>query len=519
MSKVVGDHLLCVADEIVFQHDYQGTTYVVACRIADGSIVDYLTLTGANATTVILSALGDLTAGRTWKELVAVMGSYVDLGVISVSDYTDLQIIGKWVCQANLGQSWIVNSDQGAGNTEIEIHGGHVDANKVNQNADMSCIYFVLCTYCWVHHVKVAGGNRVTAARGEGVELRECSYCYVLDCEVYSSDYDNIKLSSSEDCIVANNICRNDDTANGQLQIAHGGNNIVADNNCYSTGQTDKGITIAHGGCHDNIVMGNGFYGAYNFGIFINSVTGGTEHNIITDNHVENCSRGIHSQGASGEFSEHVFITGNYIKACGSGIRLEYMQYSWIAYNFLVDGTARGIRIENTCTSIRFGPHYIYNQGGGIVTDNGVNTEWPSVTMQFALYGDGATIETDGILVDAANEWGLAQIFMPWEAHTIVKLEISGRSVVAEGDGMLLELRTNAGADNEPSNTHTETVTVISTTLNFAANDIIRWLRSSDVITAIKGGDSLSVRCVHAAAVAPDCATNVDLRNLTVYYI
>jgi parallel beta-helix repeat protein len=509
------------ASVIVYQHIFNGVVYVVAARQGDRGwvLVDHRTLTGANATLVINAGLAALAAGRTWKELAVIMGNYVDLGIISAASYTELEIIGKWMCQANLGQSWIVNSDQVGGNTEIEVHGGHVDANKANQNADMSCIYFVLCTSCWIHHVKVAGGNRVGADRGEGVELDQCSYCYVVDCEVYNSDYDNIKLRTSNYCVVANNTCRGDGTGNGQLQVAYGANNIFANNNCYSDPTTIKGITVGHGGCDDNIVMGNGFYGTHTWAIHVNGIDGGTEHNMIIGNYVEGSSRGIMLEGVAANLNEHVFIIGNFIKGCGTSIRLEYTQYSYVAYNFLVDGTAQGIYVENTCTSVRFGPHYIYNQAGTIVTDNSTTTEWPSVTMQTGLYGDGATVGTMGVLVDAGVEWALAQLQVPWEAHALVKIVIHAVSTVAEADGMRAELRINAGADNEIFNTHTETVTITSSTLNFAINDIIRWVRSSAVVTAIKGGDNLSVRVIYAPISGVDIATNCSFRTVTIYYI
>jgi len=43
MSKVVGDHLLCTSDAIMFKHTYAGTTYVVGARIADGTLIEYVT--------------------------------------------------------------------------------------------------------------------------------------------------------------------------------------------------------------------------------------------------------------------------------------------------------------------------------------------------------------------------------------------------------------------------------------------------------------------------------------------
>jgi len=43
MSKVVGDHLLCTADAVMFKHTYAGTTYVVGARIADGTLIEYVT--------------------------------------------------------------------------------------------------------------------------------------------------------------------------------------------------------------------------------------------------------------------------------------------------------------------------------------------------------------------------------------------------------------------------------------------------------------------------------------------
>ena len=523
MSKVVGDHLLCEANVLVFQHIYQGVTYVAAARINDATLVDYRQLTGANATTVILAAFAALSVGRTWKEKVTVKGDYTDLGVISIpASYTWLEVIGHLKAQAALNTNFIVNAVAAA--TEIEISGGFIDSNQANQAADMSTIYINSCTYTWVHHVKVLCGVRPAAVRGCAIEFyTNCHYSIMSNCDAYGAvngGYDNLKIVTSNFCIIIGNTVRDGNANGNDIQISVGCSNCtIANNVCADQAQGSAGIRIAHGGSTGNVVIGNVLYNL-SYSIVFNGITGGMNNCLVIGNIMRVHTRGIWLTGDATNYPYECSFIGNHMTAGTTGIRVDFGQYNYFAYNTITDESAASTAIMLAAGTIgnKFGPHFIRNKTT-LLSDAGTNNQFPSITMQLGLFGGGATSETSGILIDAATEYAMAQMFIPHEANGLVKIQISAHANVLEADGMQLEIRVNAGDDNEPFNTHTETVTNTSTTLNFASGDIIRWSWSDATINAIKGGDDLTVRVIFAPASGVNINTNAWMRTLTVYYL
>jgi hypothetical protein len=317
MSKVVGDHLLCAADEIVFQHVYQGATYVVACRIADGTIVNYLTLTGANATVVILAAIADLTAARTSPEKVVAMGAYTDLGQIAIPSYTELEIIGKWTCQANLGTSFIVNSDQVGGNREIFIVGGHIDGNGANQNANMNTINFVNVADSVIRDCRLGGARRVDA-EGETVKLEGCTRVIVEGNSFYTAiwGYDSIKVRlNSRYCVIANNVI--DETNGGtscgiQLATITDGYNVVIGNTIYGTGGAAVRSGIKMHSADKNLIIGNTIYNVPSYGVCL---IANSSNNLIIGNFVSvsNVVAGLGIEATDSENAYDNVFRDNYV--------------------------------------------------------------------------------------------------------------------------------------------------------------------------------------------------------------
>lgn len=502
------------AQVIVYQHTFGGVVYVVAARQGDRGwvLVDHRTLTGANATIVIQAANNALTVGRTSKEKVTVKGAYVDLAQITYPSYIEFELIGKLTALANLGVNFLIANQA----TEIEIHGGHVDANKENQNVDMGTIVLTSVTYAWIHHVRVRGGQSIIGVEGDGIKFSSCTDGIISDCDCYSADFDNIGLLSSSRIVIIGNQLRDPGENDVQLVLSCD-SNIIADNSCYDDATSGQfGIAICQGNSSANVVIGNNVY-THSFGYGTNAINGGSEYNLFIGNFAYSCTRGFTIGGAVAEHSEFTFIIGNTLRNCGTGIRLELSDYAWVNGNYIIDCTV-AIIIDAGSTGNRFGPQYIYNCAT-IVTDNGTGTQFPSLTMALAVYGAGATSETQGILINAATEYALASMIIPFEAHCLVKIVVSAVAVPAEADGMQLEVRTNAGGENEAFNTHASTAALTSTTLNFAANDIIRWTQTAAAVTAIKGGDDLNVRVVYSVAVGADIATNAWMRTVTIYYI
>lgn len=183
-------------------------------------------MTGANATTVINAACNALTPGRTWEETVIVKGRYVDLGQIVLPSYIILEIHGYWEAQDALNTHLITNSDHAGGNIDITIQYGHVNANKENQTADMSCIYLEKVTRPNVFFMKVRGGMRVATTHGSGIVFWECIWGKIVANHCYEADYDNIKVrGGSTRCLVANNTCR--DSGTTAIQVSSDGTEHV----------------------------------------------------------------------------------------------------------------------------------------------------------------------------------------------------------------------------------------------------------------------------------------------------
>jgi hypothetical protein len=381
VSKVVGDHLLCEADVLVFQHVYQGVTYAVAARVDDATLVDYRQLTGANATTVILAAFADLTAGRTWKEKVVIMGNYVDLGQLALPNYIVVEIIGYLKARNALNTHFITNDNPAGGNVDITIIGGHVDANKENQAADMSCIHLENVARPEVCFVKVRGGKRVTASHGEGICFWGCTSGKIIGNHCYEAYYDNIKVrGASTDCVVVGNTTR-DSEAGAGIQISSAGTerNVIANNTLRESVTTLTNALKIHY-ADNNIIIGNVIYA-------INpvSILDDAHFNHFVENYIYQitdaaavCCINLQTVGA-GKPSYNDFHSNYFFNIRKDGVDVtngtgnvfedNYLQFSTggaIRYGFYLTGGSTNSRVtKNTIVGVPA------NQG---VVDAGVNS-------------------------------------------------------------------------------------------------------------------------------------------------
>ena len=509
---------------LVFVANVKGANYICAAHGGQRGwiLVAYLPLTGANATTVINAAFAALTAGRTSKESVVVRADLSDLGVISIpASYTKLEVIGSLRAQAALNTNFIVNAVAAA--TEIEISGGFIDSNQANQAADMSTIYIHACTYTWVHHIKALCGVRPTAVRGCAIEFdTNCHYSIMSNCDAYGAvngGYDNLKIISSNFCIIIGNTVRDGNANGNDIQIASCNYCTVANNICADQTQVSSGVRVAHAGQTGSVVIGNVFYNI-GFCIVFNGITGGMNNCLAIGNIGRTVGRGIWLLGDAANYPSECSFIGNHFTNSTFTIVVDFGQYNYFAYNTITQEQYASTAISLAAGTVgnKFGPHFIRNKTT-LVSDAGTNNQFPSITMQFALFGGGATSENSGIYINAATEYAMAQMFIPYEANGLVTMQVSAHSNVAEADGMQLEVKVNAGDDNEQFNTHTEDVTRTSTTLNFANGDIIRWRWSTAVINAIKGGDDLTVRVIYAPVAGANINTDAWMRTLTVFYL
>lgn len=132
--------------------------------------------TSTVADTVIENAMNGLTLGRTWKETVKVLGSFLLTDEISIPSYVSLDLSDATLKTAN---STSINILQNSGDVEIEVVGGNLDGNKANNpvggNPDLqNGIRFV----------------SITSLRLENVNVTNCPYdgVYLNSISVFSSD-------------------------------------------------------------------------------------------------------------------------------------------------------------------------------------------------------------------------------------------------------------------------------------------------------------------------------------------
>jgi hypothetical protein len=134
--------------------------------------------------------------------------------------------------------------------------------------------------------------------------------------------------------------------------------------------------------------------------------------------------------------------------------------------------------------------------------------------------GTGAVVSTNGISVNAAGEIAATWFEMPPDASEIVRITVRSRSNVAEADGMVSDFYINAGAENQPENTHSKHWDdEVSNTTNFAVADIVEWVLTDTVLGNISAGDSCDFYAFGNVAVAPDAATDTRFRSILVEYV
>lgn len=317
------------ASVTVYRASFSGVNYICAARFGDRGwvLISYLPLTGANATTVINAALAALTAGRTWKEKVFVIGIYSDLGQLIAYSYTILEVHGRLTARVDLNTSLIVNNDPAGGNIDIEICGGIYDMNRLNQTGDCSTIFLNNVDYPWVHHCRVFGGRRTVSVRGEGIEFYNCRKGIIANNQCHEADHDTIKLRyNCSLCTVANNTCisGNEPQESSGIQFGAGVADCVAFGNTVDCqgGVNARGMKL-HNVSH-NIYVGNTIL---NTGIrAIDIITAGagevTSGNIILGNIINNNNTaiGILYYGP-GSIDRNV-IMGNVIRRATTAIYL-----------------------------------------------------------------------------------------------------------------------------------------------------------------------------------------------------
>lgn len=347
-------------------------SYLIRNKAGTYEVLDdrHVEHSSADLATEINWALANLSAGRTWKEKVFVkVDAETGVDQIVIPSYSILELQGKLTAKTNLNKSLVVNSDQMAGNTDITLTGGHYDANKENQTADMSCIFFDTVTRPECYNLIVRGGTRPDAvARGEGIEFYESTYGKIMQNYCYEAYYDNIKVrGGSTYCTVANNTCVNSETKGGiQVSSAAGGTryiNVVANVIYQNVHALDNCIRL-HGSDHVNVVA-NTMYAHHSTAIqiidsfaILNVIKG----NIITTDHGTGIDLGQTSDPTYNEIVDNTItiLTGG---AGSHGIVIDYGDYNTVKGNDIygANNLDIGIELSNTATNNNIGFNELHN--------------------------------------------------------------------------------------------------------------------------------------------------------------
>jgi len=158
------------------------------------------------------------------------------------------------------------------------------------------------------------------------------------------------------------------------------------------------------------------------------------------------------------------------------------------------------------------------------VDDGGTDTILPTITAPFVIGStyNPITGEIQGWNITIGGDYASTAIVLPEEVHQVIRFKIYGASWIAELHNMTLQIEINGASSNEPFNTENIAIaTLNSTTLNFAAHDVIYWTIDANDdadVDDLVGGDSLQIIIFHDAASGGACATNMAVRDIIIEY-
>jgi len=179
------------------------------------------------------------------------------------------------------------------------------------------------------------------------------------------------------------------------------------------------------------------------------------------------------------------------------------------------------VTVDSACVSCSVQHNLLGNPFCGTpFSDLGVNTQLAHVTVPFV---DGKDPQDSGFLVDSTNggdDFARAYTMLPVEVQQIVRAKVYARSVVAEVHSMEADFTIYGAADNEAYTTHNGSAASLgSTSVNFAADDVVYWTLTAAGLLAMLGKDSVQVKVDYAAADGNNCATAAYFRTVEIEYV
>jgi len=357
---------------------------------------------------VIQSALNSLTAGRVWKERVALRGTFILDNRIQLSSYTILDMTEAYIKLKDNAQLPLVEWRPGqpeeyrlapliyaTDETDIEILGGILDGNRLNQNQvdkwgtprhvaiGLRCCENVRCCgvrvksfasggiWCKFYEgyagditgVKIVENCVVEDCGYEPIAMTDNKYCIVRNCYVKDSFVPggdtwnhNITFERSKHCIAVGNVLRN-------LPSGTTGTNVAAIKvdgwDVSVIGNTIDWITECDGTCR---------------GIFAWQGSANPDRVgrvVIQGNTIKmNGGLGIYFEAESGYEIGSIVVTGNSVYLARHGIGLNYTKYCVVSKNILSGCSTSGVKLNRVYNSLFLGNVVLGNKWYGIYINN-----------------------------------------------------------------------------------------------------------------------------------------------------
>lgn len=473
MSHVAASQIYDV-EALVFKHSYLGTSYVAAVRIDGGEwkLISYLPLSPANNITVINQAIVALTAGRTWKEKVQVLGNYTISASITIStSYTILEG-GKYTLSDGVNDDVIVVGPA----TDVEVRSVEIDGNAANQASD---------DY-------------------SGIRLRNVTDGLVEECKIYNCRRLGITTYNCNRCTIFNNIIHDiyDVAAPDKGYGIFMWGTVVGDSQYNEIiGNTIYNILLDGIGCHQqqyNIIADNNIYNVDTYGIPLAD----SHHNVIVGNQLTNCQYGIILMAPTPTYN---VIVGNDVDAATKAYGINIAgNYNTVSGNNVYNFDYRGISFvggnENViCDNTIFGVTYatcVYGTGNfNILSGNTIHGgRGPGIHIN----GGDDNIVVDNILNDTAKYHASAITLANAD-----RTKVRNNKIIGHGVGSYYAIDIDANCDSTEVFGNDFVGTFPSGIINdLGTNTKMPWLWAGLADTNVYIGDFPAVELTNGAAVS-----------------
>ncbi|MBW2560137.1 MAG: right-handed parallel beta-helix repeat-containing protein [Deltaproteobacteria bacterium] len=230
----------------------------------------HIDVRGTDAATVINKVFALLTPGRTAKEKVVLKGSFELSGPLEIPSFTVLDLRNASLKLADGADCRMIeNSDQVAGNSDIEIFGGLLDGNKSNQTTGHALVFTL------VSKAKIVG-TEIKDSYDNAITLDRCSDLSIEGCFIGTAGapgsavgygiYSRGAAAELATSIRVRN-CRIVDSKVDGISIAEYHRDVIVEGNAIQ-GTTDTAIVIK---CQGGTVANNQIRGVNGTGIIVDS--------------------------------------------------------------------------------------------------------------------------------------------------------------------------------------------------------------------------------------------------------